>query len=636
VSVRREEILKDGDVRWFLAIRQVRELHRRLTIVVIAGLLVLGAGRLAWAGGVLRCTVAVADRGKHKVHITYQMWDVSDTVTLAYRGDGFDPDGDIAPIQNFRASMSGAPLSTVRKGTEYQVLLLAPATEERPLVISYDCVLHRMAPWCKPRGPYEAYLGPLFAIFRANYLLLQAEQEPALATLRFQLPASWQALTPWPVKDGAHVVWGAGEPNIDLGECVVGIGPFKVTQRQIGPTVVTVASVGDLNLLKSRPRPSQAHSGEALPRSQLAPLVFALFEYYLKIVGGCPIPRYAVFFHPLAEDGRCVIGSAWATGTAQSYLEQPELIAHEMFHWWNRVVPVGAGPWVSEGWTWHFAWEGIVNTGFSPRERWLRHLQGYYETYLAETVRPEMRAPATARDETLSPELLNSMIARREMLAYALDQELKAASNGAHRLGDAVSLLYRTFGPQPGQWRGREYKNQDVEEAVAAVGGARSLDFVRRHVFGTEVASVPALSTVWLKPSLLKEGVRTPVRLFIRPPQYLLRDRRRAALVLRITGNRFSRGQLGQMVSPSLRTDVALGAAELNKRGGTSGRIFDYDAEIVYTVQARKADGIWVADFRLLPVRGSKVFIWDSTYGDFSGTLHRIVSSLISGGATSP
>jgi hypothetical protein len=557
-------------------------------------------------------------------------------VTLAYRGEGSDPDGDIAPIQNFRAAISGAPLSVLHNEAKYHVLLPAPATEEMPLVIDYDCVLHRMAPWCTLRHNYEAYLGTLFGIFRANYLLLQAEQEPTLATVQFDLPPGWQAVTPWPVKDGAHVVWGSGQPNIDLGECVVGIGPFKVTQRQIGPTLVTVASVGDLNILKKRPPLKQVCSGQPLPPSRLTPLVFALFEYYLKVVGGCPIPRYTVFFHPRAEDGRFVIVSAWATGTAEDYQEPPQLIAHEMFHWWNRVVPVGAGPWVSEGWTWHFAWEGIVNTGFFPRERWLRQLQGGYETYLAETVRPQMRAPATAGDETLAPNLLNSMIARREMLAYALDQELRAASNGARRLADAVSLLYRSFGPRPGQWRGREYKNSDVEEAIAAVGGARSLDFLRRYVSGTQVAWVPALGTVWLEPSMLEEGVRTPVRLFIRPPEYLLRDRRRAALVLRITGDRSSRAQLGQMVSPSLRADVAVGAGDLNKRYGASGRIFDYDAEIVYTVQVRKADGIWVADFRLLPVRGSELFIWDSTYSDFSGALHPIVYSLISRGAGSP
>jgi len=578
----------------------------------------------ARATGIYYCTIQVSQPERHLVHVTYVVSEVSGTVSLVRRAEGYDPDGAVPSIQRFRALLDGRPLSMVQAGQSYRVLVPVLTTPQRPLVIEYDCVLHQIHPDCKAQDQYEAYLDGTFGILRANYLFVQPEPDASLIAARFLLPSGWQAITPWEIREGWHLLRASGQPNIDFGDCMLGFGPFTLKQRQIGPTLVTVGMVGDLAVLRTGKRFRDMGGESPVPPPRLPDMVFRLFEYYLGVIGDCAVPRYIVFFHPLTADGRWVNCSAWATGTAHEYGAAPEWIAHEIFHWWNRVVATDKDRWASEHWTWLFAWDGVVRTGSVPRSHWKRHLRWCFEGYLAKVGRPEDHLPAATPDDQLSPEQLNSLFGPRQILAYGLNEEIRAATNGTAGLADVIAFLYRQFMTDPPHWRERICRMWDIERAVAAVGGQRPVEFIRKYISGTEVLVIPDLASAWFNPWMLRHGQPACVRFSIRPPEYLLRDRKRAAIVVRFTGNVLSRAQLKQFVSPSLRADIAIGSEEINKKYGTAGRTYDYDAEAVYTVAVRKAGDAWVADLTVLPVRNARYFIWDSTGHDYSGRLHEI------------
>lgn len=592
------------------------------------GVSLLRNERANGTAGAYRYAVQVTDAANHTVHVTCNAWDISGTVTVHYLAVGVDPDGDIAPIQNFAATLNAVPVAVVETQFEYSrsftLTLPEPATEAHPLVFQYDCVLHQIPSWCTELDQYEAYLDDMFGIIRANCLFIQPIEPDCQILAQFDLPLDWLAVTPWDEETGWYVLRDSGSINIDLGECVIGLGPFEVHQQQVGPTLVTAAMVGDLELLLTRERYRRVNGLPALPQSELPEFVFSLFDHYLDVVGGCPVSRYTVFFHPLTADGRWVNCSGWATGTASEYEAPPEWIAHEMFHWWNRVVPMYS-TWLNEGWTWFFAWEGIVHVGVIDRSQWLdQRLVPYYELYVRELTLPEFCVPVTTPDHLLSPVQLNSLIARRELLGYGLDEALKAATGGISDLASVVALLYERFGPQPGQWRGDTFDNSNAEQAIADVGSAGALQFFQAHIDGTDAAFLPELLRAWLEPWTLQGGVASNVQLLVRPAEYLLTGRERAALVVRVYGNQLSREELAAMISPSLTVDVSIGDDEINEWWSTPGQTHEYDAEVILTVQVQESGDEWSADLDWLALRNVQYFIWDSTFGDFSGYLHPI------------
>ncbi len=438
-------------------------------------------------------TVEVTDPSKHLVHVTCRVWGSPQRTHFEYRAQSFDPAGPIPAIQNFKATLGGRQVPYEQDGYNFVASLHRPATVDAPLIVEYDCVLHQMHPGTEPRDQYEAYLGELFGIFRANYLFLEARDDVEVLGAQFILPEGWRAVTPWQVDRGWHVLRTPGDVNIDLAECVVGLGPFEVYERMVGRTRVTVAMVGDLETQETRPR-FRDMGGYAPPqRAELPDYIFKLFRHYLQVVGDCPIPRYTVFFYPLTADGRWVNCNAWATGTAAEYKASPEWIAHEVFHWWNRVVPP-PGVWLSEGWSWFFAWDGAVRAGAIQEDQWRKHLVHNYAGYVADLRDPEMRLPATTPDQRLTREEYGSLFPRRELLAYALNKELEAETDGAANLASVVSELYKRFGPEQGAWRGQPFTNLDAERALFAVGGAQARDFHRKHISGTDIADIPELA----------------------------------------------------------------------------------------------------------------------------------------------
>ena len=548
------------------------------------------------AEGVFLYTVEVTDPERHTVHVTCLAWGVREKIRLIYLPRASDPE-DVIP-DGVRASIDSLDVPVRQKNLDYVISLPKLVTREHPLVFEYDCVMHHIHPDCV-RGPndqYISYLDELFGIFLAEWLFLQPDGERNVVAARFELPEGWKEVTPWESEGGWYTLSKPGGLNINLGECVVGIGPFDTEQRRIGSTVVTVAMVGDLEILKSRRVRVRPGFISPIPKSKLADFVFGLFEYYYRVVGGCSIPRYTVFFHPLTTDGKFVNCSAWATGTAHGYDASLEWIAHEIFHWWNRVVPA-PGLWVGEIWTNFFAWDGIVKTSFIQREEFLKRLPVQYENHRKDAAYPNR--------------LEEGYKYHGELFPYALDGKLKAVTGGKSGLSSVVKLLYKQFGPQKGQWRGRSFDNKDIEDAVRAVGGDRSAQFLREHVFGNKPLDLPELTTVAFRPDHLKDRVTTSVNLFIRPPEYLLRDRKSAAIVVRLSQSRLDRSKLETLITPSLKADVAIGD-------------FENGIEVVFTVAVKEAENGWTANLELLPIRGIQYFIWDSTGSDFSGELHPI------------
>jgi len=199
------------------------------------------------------------------------------------------------------------------------------------------------------------------------------------------------------------------------------------------------------------------------------------------------------------------------TAAVDDYLDYA---SHEYFHVWNvkRIRPALLGPfdytseryepslWVAEGWTQYYGVLTLERTGITTPSQFL--------TTLGEDITYDLTRPArtwiSAREASMrapffdgaaqpmavdAPSDFMSYYTKGEGLALLLDIEIRARTNDARSLDDALRALRKRSWDAPRAsyyLQGRGYTELDVEKAVSEAAGTDLHDWFARYVGGTE------------------------------------------------------------------------------------------------------------------------------------------------------
>ncbi|MFL5578206.1 MAG: M61 family metallopeptidase [Gemmatimonadaceae bacterium] len=246
-----------------------------------------------------------------------------------------------------------------------------------------------------------------------------------------------------------------------------------------------------------------------------------IVTYENRVVAPPPLRTYTFLFNIGYPGGdgmehlfsTQIVNSRPWTDTAQ-LLPGVTTASHEYFHTWNvkRIRPIALGPfdytteqhqpslWVAEGWTQYYGDVGLGRAGVVPREAMYRTMAARIQLVSESPGRKERSARQASFDapffdgaaQPMKTNAANTFLTyyfKGEALAMLLDLEIRARTNNARSLDDALRRLKQLSWDQPNAsyyLQGRGYTEADVERAVSDVAGADFHPWFERYVGGVE------------------------------------------------------------------------------------------------------------------------------------------------------
>jgi hypothetical protein len=165
------------------------------------------------------------------------------------------------------------------------------------------------------------------AVLRSSSLFPVLNIDPLPTRMTFALPDGWVAVAPWNAVADEFWVDPDGGSRVEY----LGVGPFEVRELSIGDAAFRVAAI---------PEQTQQNTEG----------VAGAIRYYADLLGAppsrCAGVRTVIVVPPNFMRG----GAAGRCSVVQS--PSPEVIAHEVFHWWTHAQLVRPeARWFSEGFT---------------------------------------------------------------------------------------------------------------------------------------------------------------------------------------------------------------------------------------------------------------------------------------------
>jgi predicted metalloprotease with PDZ domain len=345
-----------------------------------------------------------------------------------------------------------------------------PTAGASTLEVAYDVPLdHRALPEVGSRGDYEMpFLAADHGMLTCGAVFALPRLADVALRVRFELPAGWPALCPWP--EVAPGVFAPGRAA-DLQDGLVALGAWTVHDLDAGGARAVVAFA-----------PSEAYLA-----ADAAPLVQALVAREIEVFGGAPLQRYLFLFTPStvqgfagsAKQGAMVlaVGKNLPANVVRPYVTH--LVAHEFFHTWasTRYECPDELRFFSEGFTDFYAYATAAEIGelsATELERTIGDKLVAYERAaertglsLAHAGGPEFFAGGAAYEQVYAGGLVLAALCRRALEQHAsadpaptLDDFMRALNNDARwtpgeaapRLGDFEATLARFAGADFASW----------------------------------------------------------------------------------------------------------------------------------------------------------------------------------------
>jgi hypothetical protein len=313
-------------------------------------------------------------------------------------------------------------------------------------------------PGSQARGPTDARsrIAPELAIVRTTSLLPQVDLQDLEESVRFVLPEGWVAVTPWPARGDTLLLGSHADPTVDY----LALGPFRLAEIAAGDRVIRIA---------------MASGGVPLSLGEIA----SIFHAAVEVVGIPPPAEGNILTVAVVPTAFMQGGAAGRHSIVQS--ASPEVIAHEMFHWWNHSgLTTAEATWFREGLTNYYgiqlarasgAWtdEGAADC-LADLEAEMRYLERDGASSLAEASRAYRYDPALRR----------LVYGKGTLFSLLLERQL----SGAGRTLDEVTRALLAHGYQ-------NLGNQDIRRVVSEVYNGLVDTTFDTYVSG--VAELPAL-----------------------------------------------------------------------------------------------------------------------------------------------
>lgn len=211
----------------------------------------------------------------------------------------------------------------------------------------------------------------------------------------------------------------------------------------------------------------------------------ALYERMLPDAGSADYE--VVMFPSYADDGESYTNASVITSSqtfsAKNRLVWSDLLAHELFHYWNGIRLASASTertqWFSEGFTEYYAVLAQVNLGLISRAIFEKHLEQNVANYryfmhsgLYKDASLQSAGAAKARNRF-------GVYNGGFVVALALDLDIHQRTNGRKSLDDVMQRLFTEFA-----LKDRQFRSPDIVEAVSGIAGADYTNFFKAHVEG--------------------------------------------------------------------------------------------------------------------------------------------------------
>jgi hypothetical protein len=323
-------------------------------------------------------------------------------------------------------------------------------------------------------GVRYGYVGPDFAVLLGrNVFLLPVGDPPRDIRVRFSLPSSWSAVTPWPkAGDDFRTGIGGRYPDEHLIASTLAFGPFSERSFTIGRTRYRIAtltrgagavSAGVVSSLESAARRMQSLFDRDLGR-----------EYVTVVL-------------PPTADGNEIHGEAWATGQGGTLspmtpsrlrrFSQGLLESYLKYAPYRIEISRPDEFWVLDGITHLYAWRAVASAGLARNDEVERDLAASYASArgVEDAERDLEDLYRTKRDTELARRVT------APFLLAALDRRLRERSGGKETLDLVVRRMFRSR-PAASLW--------------ASIHGTKPRDwdsFRARYVRGNESIDVSSL-----------------------------------------------------------------------------------------------------------------------------------------------
>jgi predicted metalloprotease with PDZ domain len=242
-------------------------------------------------------------------------------------------------------------------------------------------------------------------------------------------------------------------------------------------------------------------------------------ETTTAIIGELPCKRYTFFVLNTEAGGgglehansSTVMMPRWQWNNAARYKQFLGLCGHEYFHLWNvkRIRPEALGPfdyskenhtrmlWVAEGITSYYDELILRRAGFYTREAYLEKIAGYINDLENRPGRHYLSLAESSWDAWIREYRPNenskntgiSYYLKGQVVAFLLDVQIVAASNGRRSLDDVMKVLWAEYEKRPE----RGFSDEEFVAMVNEVAGKDLRAFLDQFVNGVETPDYAAL-----------------------------------------------------------------------------------------------------------------------------------------------
>lgn len=242
-------------------------------------------------------------------------------------------------------------------------------------------------------------------------------------------------------------------------------------------------------------------------------------ETTTAIIGELPCRRYTFFVLNTEAGGgglehansSTVMMPRWQWNNPARYKQFLGLCGHEYFHLWNvkRIRPEALGPfdyskenhtrmlWVAEGITSYYDELILRRAGFYTREAYLEKLAGYVNDLENRPGRHYLSLAESSWDAWIREYRPNenskntgiSYYLKGQVVAFLLDAQIVAATQGKRNLDDVMKALWEAYKKRPE----RGFSDEEFVLMVNEVAGKDLRAFLNQFVQGLETPDYTAL-----------------------------------------------------------------------------------------------------------------------------------------------
>jgi predicted metalloprotease with PDZ domain len=391
---------------------------------LLVGLMATGS---AWAGGVPGSgpSYHIQIRSLTLADVRIELPQAPSEFYMSTAATGRE-DGFASYVRDLSLHCGSQPLGAERHGAVWRI----DKTGDQPCTATYSVDLgFSLEKWAV--GNEQAGFSDGKGTFVASKALFLESSLSGVRRVAFQVPAGWSLITPWSKSAEGEFEFGRDEELGDL----ISFGQLSSGSTVSGALRVQLVTFGALS----------AQQQEVLA------VVEKVASHYNSLFPDSKPASYLVALIP----GEEADGEAYAHGFA-STMKAPlkvserivwaDVIAHEMFHYWNgrqlrAAVKDGELEWFNEGFTEYFANLALMRTGQISQEDFLHKVAaniGQYEYFLASGLFNGV--PIRKAGEKKGRNRFG-VYASGWVIAFVLDQEIRRNSGEQKSLIDLMRRL---------------------------------------------------------------------------------------------------------------------------------------------------------------------------------------------------